>query len=86
MLSRCRAFKWIRLQSQLPYLQRKSVDSFTSEEEFQDAVDIATLRKTKPELYHFEQVVPYGARIYPNDKFKFLENPVLWKGHPQYYK
>jgi len=87
MLGRCRIVRRaVKFNSELPYLQRRSVDSFGSEEEFQDAVDIATLRKSKPELYHFEQVVPFGSRVYPNDKFKFLENPVRWKGHAQYYK
>ena len=53
---------------------------------FQDAVDIATLRKGKPELYHFEDIVPEHTRVYPNDKFKFLDNPIFWKGHEEYYR
>ena len=67
-------------------MQKPTVDDFSNEEEFHDAIEIATLRKSKPELYHFEQVVPYKSRVYPNDKFKFLENPEKWKGYDQYYK
>ena len=80
------AVVWSRKIRQLPFLQKKDVNSFESEEEFQDATDIATLRKSKPELYHFEQVVPYGSRILPNDKFKFLVNPVKWESHEEYYR
>ena len=49
-------------------------------------MDIATLRKGKPELYHFEDIVPEHTRVYPNDKFKFLDNPIFWKGHEEYYR
>lgn len=80
------AVVWSRKNRELPFLQKKDVNSFESEEEFQDATDIATLRKSKPELYHFEQVVPYGSRILPNDKFKFLVNPVKWESHEEYYR
>ena len=87
MLSRCRVFSQIRRrQRELPLVQKPTVDDFSSEDEFHDAIEIATLRKSKPELYHFEQVVPYNSRVYPNDKFKFLENPEKWKGYDQYYK
>ena len=26
------------------------------------------------------------SRVYPNDKFKFLDDPVTWAGHDQYYE
>jgi len=70
----------------MPYLQKPTVEDFKTEEEFQDAVDIATLRKQKPELYHFEDIAPMDSRVYPNDKFKFLDDPVTWAGHDQYYE
>ena len=70
----------------LPHLQKESVEDFSTEEEFQDAVDIATLRKGRPDLYHFEDVVPDNSRIYANDKFKFLDQPELWKSHNEYYQ
>ena len=24
--------------------------------------------------------------LIPNDKFKFLDNPIFWKGHEEYYR
>ena len=44
------------------------------------------MRKQKPDLYHFEDIVPIDSRVYPNDKFKFLDDPVTWAGHDQYYE
>ena len=44
------------------------------------------MRKGRPDLYHFEDVVPDNSRIYANDKFKFLDQPVLWKSHNEYYQ
>ena len=37
-------------------------------------------------MYHFEDIAPMDSRVYPNDKFKFLDDPVTWAGHDQYYE
>jgi len=70
----------------LPHVQKTRVEDYETEEQFQDAVDIATLRKGRPELYHFEDVRPSDSRVYANDKFKFVEMPLKWKSHEEYYK
>ena len=71
---------------QLPFVKKKRVEDYETEEAFQDAVDIATLRKGRPELFHFEDVKSSDSRIYANDKFKFLDQPIKWKSHDEYYK